>query len=217
MRFKDYLYSSAILWLLIVTIFLGATILADPLPVHAVACPAGDDPTFTHDIQLKGGTAFTQTMTAPRLTGNRILNLPDWDTVSTGVARKTVSENKNTDIVIAVDSELQFPGAANANYVIEGTILIVSDSTPDIIYGIELPTGATAIWRTNKDSDNAALDETDTEALVIPDTDTYLLDFSAYVTMGSTAGTVGFEWAQETSSGSTTTVRLGSLLRYWQD
>ncbi len=134
---------------------------------------------------------------------------------------KSVDETINSSTTMQDDDELLF--TPNINKVYAGILLLwwTSPSTPDFKCAFTIPTGATGQWmEANAIFRFSGQDDTDI-ANVIPQTGSggFLKTLSNYfrIEMSSTAGTVNFQWAQNVSNASNTTVNAGSTLVVWEE
>lgn len=138
--------------------------------------------------------------------------------------RKTSDETVTSSTTLQNDDQLLLPVAANAVYWIEGFVIYTSTATGKIKTGWTGPAGATFQWASD------ALDQTVTAASAekVWRSVNTIADSQAWGTAGTgvpvvgmpkgvliTAGTSGnfqFQWAQNTSDGTATTVKIGSIL-----
>ena len=132
-------------------------------------------------------------------------------------AYKTADETVNGSAALQNDNELFVVVAANARYDFELRIVHNSGTTPDFKFGWTFPTGTTMFYnQLNVPLAGSAFAlfaqiQTDT-----PQGEGAAADRGIHawgkVLVGTTAGTLQFQWAQSTSNGSDTIVRAGSYL-----
>lgn len=127
---------------------------------------------------------------------------------------KPDDETVNTSSTLQNDDDFSFPVEANSAYLVEIDYLMTSGTTPDFKWAFTLPSGATgrasyqvgASWSTNNDVTFAAnVDGLSGERL-------YLIH--VLIETAGAAGTAQWQWAQNTSDASDTTVGANSVLRY---
>lgn len=132
-------------------------------------------------------------------------------------ARKAANEDVTSSTTLQNDDELLFTAGANEKWSIFIFLLYsaaAAGATPGFKVGWSGPSGATADW--HRLGRNAAevvqLDYyvTQESEEATTTTDPFLIWGS--LKMGSTGGTVNFQWAQANSSVSATTVETGSTL-----
>ena len=108
-----------------------------------------------------------------------------------------------------------FSVAANTNYIIFGVIYLTSNATADFKFAFSVPTGTTG------DQGASGLSTTVTQAtstignvvpVAVSNTNRLAVWVYASILVGSTAGTLNFQWAQNTSDVGNTVVLAGSSL-----
>jgi len=139
-------------------------------------------------------------------------------------ARKTADETVNGSASLQNDDHLAIVLAASATYEIDVQLFYSSASTPDIKFALTFPTGATCSWApigyksdgTNFEAEfrtstwQAASGTSNAVAGTAATYDAALI--KGIIRVGSTAGTLQVQWAQNTSNGSNTTVKADSSL-----
>lgn len=132
-------------------------------------------------------------------------------------ARKTANETVNAVGALQNDDELFVAVEASCVYHMELRISYTSGTTPDLKIGWTYPTGTTIRW-SGVDSDTAGavritgnLTETSTPAICGSGADLMAV-YTGMVITGVNAGTLQFQWCQNTSTGSNSTVYAGSFL-----
>lgn len=136
---------------------------------------------------------------------------------------KSANEARNTNTTLADDGALVFSMAASTKYRIRCRVWYDTAATPDFKYAIAGPASPTLVRIERRSCiaggtpanvtglDQAAVGST---ALAGAGTVAGLVSFEAIWHNGSNAGTFSFQWAQNTSNGSDTTVLAGSYLEY---
>lgn len=127
-------------------------------------------------------------------------------------------------VALAADPDLVAPLAINTKYVFEMGLYIVTAAAPDWQHQLYFPAGASSMYHLDKFSD-AAVDDaaavTQAASNVFVSNPVYtdialvvgfMLLKGSIVTAGN-AGNFGINWAQGTSSATTTSVKAGSWLR----
>lgn len=132
-------------------------------------------------------------------------------------ARKTANETVNGSATFQNDDELFVAVEASVTYHMELRISYTSGTTPDLKIQWTYPTGTTIRW-SGVDSDVAGavritgnLVETSTPAICGSAADLMAV-YTGMVVTGVNAGTLQLQWAQNTSTGSNSTVYAGSFL-----
>ena len=132
---------------------------------------------------------------------------------------KPADETITNDSTLSDDDTLFFSANANKTYGIYMQVFGRSVGAADLKYAISIPSGATAkkgqaAWQ----SDNFAptIDFTTAEFLITLGDDR-VFSIRARVIVGGTAGTIAFQWAQNTSDAGNTTIHEGSYLIAWEE
>ena len=142
--------------------------------------------------------------------------------------RKTANEDVTSSITPQNDDELIVPVAANATYEIEFVIFAQSaDAAADLLTAWSVPSGATGLKAVLGPTSTAAAFTSNantaatlkgrnfaTNVAYQLDTDGTLIIEKAAVVTSSTAGNVTFQWSQNTSSATATTVLSRSYVTY---
>jgi len=149
-----------------------------------------------------------------------------WTTVM-----KTTTETRTTNNVLAADATLKLTMEANTKYALRLTVFIDTAATPDFKFRLAGPatptlirsqflyyigpasggttaTGASRIENTYSASDITIVSAADQLGSYIR--------IEATIHNGANAGNFEFQWAQNTSSGSATSVLAGSYLKWHQ-
>lgn len=138
---------------------------------------------------------------------------------------KQADEQRSSTTTMATDAELTLAVVANATYLFEGYVSysqnLGASSTAGIKIGWTAPTGASLTW--SSDGTDGPTSLTGQDATSQPITQTRSLPANGVtsmraaptglLTVSSTAGTFGLQWAQVSSSATPTFVRAGSWLR----
>ncbi|MBL1107346.1 hypothetical protein JK361_22530 [Streptomyces sp. 5-8] len=141
-------------------------------------------------------------------------------------ARKTGDTPRANTTSVASDPHLVLPVAAGAIYELVGVFYITSASTvPDFQCGLNGPASSDGFWSlignpntATSDSDVARLTATTinggNRSYGIPTTSTvYGLQLAGMLEVGGTAGNLTVDWAQATTSGSSTVLKKYSWIR----
>lgn len=138
---------------------------------------------------------------------------------------KTTNTDTSSDNTINNDDDLQFTAAANTNYMVRIMLAIFSASaTPDFKWNItfsgtetdsiatswRLDDGSTAI--NNQLGDNTPGTGENTITLAANELNIVWIHY--FLRVGASGGTVNFNWSQDTSDGTATTLYAGSFLEY---
>lgn len=140
-------------------------------------------------------------------------------------ARKTADTSITSNATPSTDPHLTVAVAANSVYEIFGVLFVASASTtPDILWGISGPTGATGTWSSaaptfgsTADPDSVrtiASDIGNTRSYGIPQTtSSFGMMFSGMIETAGTSGNCFINWSQATSSATATTLKIYSWMR----
>jgi hypothetical protein len=183
---------------------------------------------------LKSGTGWTINASTKTLNagGNDLNNLNEVtiNNVSSShwareiiTRRKTADETVTTDTVLSDDDTLVVALLTDGKeYIIDGRVKLQSSSTPDFKYGFNAngftswdigclctdAAGGTQIRETHY------LDETtNSSGDFVTSTQIHMISFSGTVRVSGGAGSIAFQWAQNTSSANPTTVMAESFMR----
>ena len=134
---------------------------------------------------------------------------------------KTSDQTTNTDTTLSDDSTLVWTAEASRVYAVEYVIFYNTPAAADFKYTLTGPASPTLVrihGRVWDGSGSAVADAFNTafgtsNAVTSGNTD-FILRIAAIVQNGATAGPVAFQWAQNTSNASDTTVYAGSKLRF---
>lgn len=135
---------------------------------------------------------------------------------------KTLDESRQSTTAVANDAELFFPLAASTKYSIRGQIVCSGPTTADLKFGLGGPTSPTVVAVASIALNFSAVVEptyfnafattTSVQTSAAPSWSFITLD--GIVQNGSNAGTFAFQWAQNASVASNTTVYAGSFLEW---
>ncbi|MCK5059896.1 MAG: fibronectin type III domain-containing protein [Candidatus Pacebacteria bacterium] len=136
-------------------------------------------------------------------------------------AHKSQDQATSSQATLFVDDDLSLTLDANTSYVITAAITASSTATqPDINMSFNAPPGASMALTfgsfdgTAKVAGSGLFSSNDTEvAIDLPATGLVVMQIDGVITTGATAGTVEFEWAQDTSNATEIKVFKGSYLR----
>ncbi len=143
------------------------------------------------------------------------------------VVRKTADTSRSATTTAADDPHLVFDVEANAVYTMWGWIKYFADPTPDIQFKFVGPTGALGEWAWNPPGSGTAASSTagysirtETNDINVAragygtsDTQMYT-PVSGCWRIGSTAGTIAFQWAQNSSNATASIVYTDSWLAF---
>lgn len=132
-------------------------------------------------------------------------------------ARKTANETVNNSAALQNDNELFVAAEAGATYDFTLFGMYTSGTTPDLKVGWTVPSGTTMRWGASYYDTASALaltsNLTESSTLACGGT-TFNQSFIAtgVIVVGSTAGLVQMQWAQNTANASDTILYVGSYL-----
>lgn len=134
------------------------------------------------------------------------------------VITKTADETKNNDTTLALDDELFFTSEANGTYVIQAVLRVTGDAVPDMKIRTSGPTGSTGkrtsgTWASTAGaatSDISAVSGITLSGVTAPK----VISFWVYMVTSTTTGSIGIEWAQNTSDAADSTMQKGSFIKY---
>ena len=137
---------------------------------------------------------------------------------------KTASTGRSATVTLADDPDLVFTADASGVYVVELKVFVDSPAIPDFKFAVIGPSATGAAYVNYTTSGNGA---TSDEADEFSASTTYfastaiagaaflpLVLITSRFVVGGSGGTVAFQWAQNTSNASATTVLSGSYLKY---
>lgn len=137
------------------------------------------------------------------------------DLLSTSTVRKTASETVNNTTTLQNDDELKWYVDASLSYSFEIHVFYFSGTTPDMKFAWTYPTGTTMAWGGTYYDAAAAVTTngnfSQTTVLAVGGTggDAHAALYGT-VTVGTVAGLLQLQWAQNTLNASNTTVYLGT-------
>jgi hypothetical protein len=128
--------------------------------------------------------------------------------------RKTADQTVNNSTVLVNDSELFWTPPVSTTYQLRLVLYYNSGTVPDIKAGWSLPAGATLTWGAlyvNTAGGLTVIGNLGAGTLSIGGLGAEAnAEFHGILTMGSTAGNVQLQWAQDTANASNTIVRANS-------
>lgn len=133
-----------------------------------------------------------------------------WTTIIKG------GDTSRTTTTTSADPDLQFSMAANTNYVIRIVVKINTPAAADFKYGLTGPASPTEVFGGQQGNFNVTNNFTaypSNVAILSGLTNGPLMTVELTVQNGANSGTFAFNWAQNSSSGSTL-VKAGSYLEY---
>jgi len=130
---------------------------------------------------------------------------------------KSADESVTSSTTLQDDDELTFVAEANTNYLILLLLRANGAAAGDLRSAVSVPAGASfgimeLIWRT----DNPAVEELINFQSNLDGTDR-LIPTWVMVSVGATAGTVAYSWAQWVSNATPTIVTAGSTMIVWKN
>jgi len=137
------------------------------------------------------------------------------------LVKKQFDETKNADTTLSADTSLTLDLQVGHNYTIRGRIFVTGDAAADFKYFFEVSGVADRFQWFEKtistgggiSSNNRILTTPDTVGNVIAITDRTTIEFEG--TIQTSAGcSIAFNWAQNTSDATDTTVLMGSYLEW---
>lgn len=142
-------------------------------------------------------------------------------------ARKTVSTSRASTTTATADPELQAQVAANAEYAFAAYIRYVGGQTGDMKCAFTGPSGSSGSWGARTMSTGATLATDSSDAIRTPigttkaignisTTAGQTLNVTGRLITSSTAGTFSFDWAQNTSDATATSIEADSWFMLWR-
>lgn len=141
--------------------------------------------------------------------------------------RKTADDSRSATTTYADDPHLVFAAEANAVYTMLGWIKYFADPTPDIKIQFSVPSGCLGEWGWNMPGSTTAATGTTGYSIRTETNDVangrtgYGTSDSQHMTpmgglfrMGSTAGNIALQWAQNTSNATATVLYTDSFLTF---
>lgn len=132
---------------------------------------------------------------------------------------KNADETVTSSTTLQDDDQLTFTPNISKTYNVSIFVFMDSGVTPDIKFALSIPTGATAIelaevWAPN---DSRVTTNWTSSRMLVGAAGVRYFHLTGRVIMSTTAGSVTFQWAQNTSDASDTKVLEGSLLLAWEE
>ena len=147
-------------------------------------------------------------------------NLGRWNTVV-----KTATTTRTSTATLAADPDLVVAMVANKSYRVRGTVVLLTNATPDFKYRFTGPASPSAVrirathvtgsGTAPTDYFEAAYSAAD-KVFLVAVTALGHIEFDIYISNGANAGNFAFEWAQNTSDAANTSVWIGSYFDYMQ-
>lgn len=130
------------------------------------------------------------------------------------VAVKSADETIVSDSTVTPDADLVLSLQANKQYLLIVSIFLDSVAAADFKHSLTLPSGATGVRVNeplNATAPTATIDVT-TDSAILTDATEETFFYYAKIIMGSTAGDISFDWAQNTSNAGDTVLKKGSSM-----
>jgi hypothetical protein len=149
---------------------------------------------------------------------------PAWETLPTiptiKTVRKSADQSVTSSTTLVNDTHLKFAVASNETYIFQLWLYTyAADGTPDIKLTCAGPSGSTVLWSSSQVIFNAGGSTTLTvvntsgvTADLFVDANLRAIQLYGTIANGATAGDLQFQWAQNTSSANSTTVKAGSSI-----
>lgn len=149
---------------------------------------------------------------------------PAWETLPAGATVKTVRKSADQSVTssttLVSDTHLKFAVAANETYIFQLWLYTyAADGTPDIKLTCAGPSGSTVLWSSSQVIFNAGgattltvVNTSGVTADLFVDANLRAIQLYGTIANGATAGDLQFQWAQNTSSANSTTVKAGSSI-----
>lgn len=178
-------------------------------PTHALATAANDF------LVASGSGAWVKKTLAEVLA---ILGVPATGAIN--YVYKSADETVNNSTALQNDDHLVIPVAANEVIGFELFCYASAPSTtPDFKCGWSVPAGCSMIWTkysyTGVTASNLAMNESATDATGL-DNGTTGFRYYGVIFSGANAGSVQFQWAQNTATVADVTLKKGSNIIYWK-
>jgi len=149
----------------------------------------------------------------------------EWDAQDAGgggggfdTVYKTADETINNDSTLTDDTDLQFSVDANASYAMICLFMYAADAIPDFKYAYSVPAGITGNIMDgyfNSQNTSAVVRTWATSRSPIDSSGNVRALFNTgCLNIEGTAGTIAFQWAQNTSNAGNTTLKEGSYIMF---
>ena len=192
-------------------------------PVQSVAGKTGAVTLVKGDVGL-GNVDNTSDANKPVSTATQTALDGKFDKTAIGAAVKTTDEAKTSNTTVAADSALSFTMGASKTYRVTLTVVVeTASSEPGFKFSLLTSAGVTAIRGSytsarllsttlngNFASAPSNIDGGFNQAAV------YVMRIEAHVVNAGSSNTFSFGWAQNSSSGSATSVLAGSILDWME-
>jgi len=134
-------------------------------------------------------------------------------------AVKPADETVNNSDTLQDDDDLLFAASASKTYGMLVFYFVISTTAADFKYGLSIPTGATADRSDGTWSSIIlmATQDFETSQNVATGTALGLVCISARIIMGTTAGNVVNQWAQQAATVADTLAKQGSYMVVWEE
>ena len=158
------------------------------------------------------------------LTSSGASSAPSFAAVASGMSLKvkTADVSISSDATLNDDASLLFAVAANEKWQFEGLIVFASGSAPDFQFAFTGPAGSVGAYTAHiyADAGTALLAAEVADALgsaipvLVASSANHMIRFWGAIANGGNAGNLTFQWAQNSSVASSTTVHAGSYIKY---
>lgn len=186
---------------------------------QSTSCSVGDTETFTGAVTFEdevniGATPGPGT-SGDILTSQGAATAPEWLAGTSQKKTKTADESLANTAAIQDDDDLTFTVEANSNYLITAVLLVSAGTSGDFKFNFNLPASAIVdgVYLGELTvADFSEFSEAADEDVQVEDSAEHPIQLTATLQVAGTAGTATFEWAQQTSNASATTVHAGSVM-----
>lgn len=129
---------------------------------------------------------------------------------------KSADQSVTSSTTLVDDDDLTFSADANSTYLVQIWLRMSGNSAGDMKFGFSLPSGASCFgtWKSDTAGTWDASNDLTTADVVQAATEENLFPIYAYIDVGATAGDVTFQWAQNASNATATTVHEKTYMTY---
>lgn len=167
------------------------------------------------EIAAAGAAAFTEQLALAQAAADAVI------TTGGNAVAKTADTSVTSSTTLVTDSELSIPVTGGALINFRGSLVYTAGSAGDFKYRITGPASPASITIKRRTiapggTEAVAVDTAFSTSDIVVDggTGTGVIAFEGVLKNGSTAGTIGIQWAQNTSNATATVLKAGSLIEY---